>query len=133
MLISALSAGTASAGTHAPQAVPPSAAPAEWNRYAESVTASVKQWLQADSETATRLRAYLDKTRPAPDQPATPIELKIWIDPSGKVTRIEYPPFADPAANADMLALVVAQPLPAKPPMDMLLPLRIRVQLEAPN
>lgn len=133
LLASVLGAGAASAGALPPQALPPSAAPAEWVRYAESATASVKQWLQADSETATRLRAYLDTTRPAPDQPTAPVQIKMWIDPGGKVTRIEHPPFADAAANADLLALVTAQPLPGKPPGGMLLPLRIRVQLEAPS
>jgi hypothetical protein len=132
VLAGVLSAGAASAGAPAPQTVPPSAAPAEWVRYAEAVTASVKQRLQAEDETATRLRTYLDATRPAPDQPTAPLEIKLWIDADGAITRIAHARFADASANADLLDLITAQPLPEKPPEGLLLPLRVQIQLKAP-
>lgn len=112
------------------QTLAPGEAPMSWVRYAEVAMTGVKTWLQADSEQALRLRTYLDATRPAPDQPTAPLMLKLWIDDAGRVSRIDCPAFAHPEANADMQALLVGQSLPAKPPKDMLLPLRIMVQLD---
>jgi hypothetical protein len=125
-------AGIAATAPVAAQSVSPSAAPVEWVRYAESVTAEINRWLEADSETATRLRAYLDATRPAPDQPTAPLMLKVWIDGNGTISRIDFPPFAHAEANANLRALLVGQRLPAAPPRDMLLPLRIAVQIDPP-
>lgn len=112
--------------------VDPAAAPAEWVRYAEIVTAAVTRQLEAGTETAARLRASLDATRPAPDQPTKPFVLKIWIDADGTVSRIDHAPFAQQEANADLNALLVGQPMPSRPPKDMLLPLRIMIQLPPP-
>lgn len=111
--------------------VAPEAAPAAWVRYAETVTQSVTQWLQAESEPATRLRAYLAATRPSPDRPTEPLRLKLWIDGAGTVSRLDHPPFAHDQTNADLRSLVAGQHLPSSPPADMLLPLRISVQLDA--
>jgi len=116
----------------AAQSVTPSAAPAEWVRYAETVTSAVNAWLQAEDEAAGRLRAYLDATRPAPHQPTAPIVVKLWIDGDGTVSRVDFPPFAHAETNADLRGLVVGRQLPGAPPKDMLLPLRIAVQLDAP-
>lgn len=126
-----LGAGTASAGAPA-QAVSPAAAPAEWVRYAESVTASVKQWLQADDEAALRLRAHLDTTRPVPGQPTVPLEIKLWIAADGVVTRIAHAGLGAAQADADLQGLLVGRQLPDRPPEKMLLPLRVRIQLEPP-
>ncbi|MFA7439975.1 MAG: hypothetical protein WCZ66_03300 [Sphingomonadaceae bacterium] len=115
----------------AAQSVAPAQAPAEWIAYAEAATASVTALLQADSEPAVRLRAYLDATRSAPDQPTAPLVLKIWVDANGAVSRIDYPPFAHAQANADLRGLIVGAALPGAPPKDMLLPMRIAVQLDA--
>jgi hypothetical protein len=125
-------AGLVAAAPVAAQTVTPEQAPAEWVRYATGATIAVTGWLQADSEAAGRLRAYLDATRPAPDQPTAPLVIKLWIDADGTVSRIEHPPFAHAEANADLSALVVGRRLPTAPPRDMLLPLRIAVQLDAP-
>lgn len=112
-----------------PTSVDPAAAPAEWVRYAEIATVAVTQLLEADTETAGRLRVYIDATRRAPDQPTRPFVLKIWIDADGTVSRIDHVPFADVQANADLNALLVGQSMPSHPPKDMLLPLRVLIQL----
>lgn len=124
--------GVVPAAPVAAQTVAPEQAPPEWVRYATGATATVTAWLQAENETAGRLRAYLGATRPAPDQPTAPIVIKLWIDGDGTVSRIDHPPFAHAQANADLRALIVGQRLPSAPPKDMLLPLRIAVQLDAP-
>ena len=113
----------------AAQSVSPSAAPAAWVRYAEETTRTITDWLEADSETAARLRTYLDATRPAPDQPTAPLVLKLWIGRDGTVSRIDFPPFAHPEPNADLRALIEGGRLTAVPPEDILLPLRILVEL----
>lgn len=129
-LASALVAGAAAASAPvAAQSVAPEEAPPEWLAYAETATRTVTGWLQATSEQATRLRVYLDATRPAPDQPTAPVLLKIWIDAGGVVSRIDHAPFAHAEANADMSALIVGQQLPSRPPRNMLLPLRVLIQL----
>lgn len=124
--------GLASTAPAAAQSVSPSAAPAEWVAYAQSATETVTAWLQADGEIAKRLRAYFDATRPAPNRATAPLVLKIWIDGDGAVSRIDFPPFAHPEPNDDLRSLVVGQRLAAAPPRDMLLPLRIAVQLDPP-
>lgn len=113
--------------------VDPASAPVEWVRYAQSATASVTKLLEGESEQATRLRAWLDQTRPAPDQPTAPLILKLWVARDGIVSRVEFTPFAHAEANADLTDLLVGQSLAGVPPKDILLPLRIAVQLAAPQ
>ncbi len=123
-------AGLASAAPVSAQTVTPSAAPAEWVRYAEGATATITEWLQAEDETATRLRGYLDRTRPSADQATAPLQIKIWVDAEGAVSRIDFPPFAHEEANADLRAVIVGRRLAGPPPQGMLLPMRIAVQLD---
>lgn len=121
-------AGLASTSPAPAQTVSPSAAPAEWVRYAESATETISAWLGDDSEAAVQFRAYLDRTRRAADEPTAPLELRVWIEPDGTVSRIGFTPFAHEDANASLRAAVVGWRLPP-PPADMLLPIRIAVQL----
>lgn len=122
-----------SANPVATKTMSPSEAPAEWVHYAEEATAQITQWLQAENETAQNLRAYLDGTRPAPDQPTPPLTIKIWVKKTGVIRRIEYPAFPDADANMHLHKLIVGQKLPNVPPKNILLPIRISVQLNAPN
>lgn len=115
----------------AAQTVSPSAAPVEWVSYAEAATAAISGMLESDSETATRFRAYLHQNRPE-NQPAPPLVLKVWVDDRRVISRMEFTPFAHPEPNADLEKLVVGRPLPGDPPVDMLLPMRIAVQLDPP-
>lgn len=125
-------AGIASTAPVAAQSVSPAQAPAEWVAYAETATSTITGLLEADSEVALRLRTYLDATRPAPDQPTAPLVLKVWVNGDGAVSRIDFAPFAHAEPNDDLRSLIVGQSLPGLPPADMLLPMRIAVQLEAP-
>lgn len=130
-LAALVGAGLATTAPVSAQPVSPSAAPAEWVRYAEGATAAITQWLKADSEAGVRFRTYLDRTRPAEDQPTPPLEVKVWIAPDGKVERIDFASFAHPEPNADLRALIVGHRLAGPPPRDMLLPIRIAVDLGA--
>ncbi|WP_333837452.1 hypothetical protein [Novosphingobium sp.] len=113
--------------------VDPSSAPVEWVRYAQGATASVTKLLEGPADAAVRLRAWLDQARPAPDQPTAPLILKLWVAKDGIVSRVEFTPFALAEANADLKGLLVGQSLAGVPPKDILLPLRIAVQLDAPQ
>lgn len=121
--------GTAASPAADARQVPPSAAPAEWVRYAEIATATLTNWLQVDdAAAATRLRAYLGQLPAGTDgKPATLI-VKLWIERDGRISRVEFPPFADEAANRDLRDLVAGRML-APPPRRMLLPLRIALQM----
>lgn len=130
-LAALVGAGLASTAPVAAQTVSPSAAPVEWVRYAESATTTISGWLGEDGEAATRFRTYLDRTRPAEDQPTPALELRVWIDPDGAVSRIAFTPFAHEEANASLHGAIVGRRLPP-PPADMLLPIRIAVQLDPP-
>ncbi len=123
-------AGLASTAPAAAQGVTnPDQAPVAWIRYATSATETVTTLLQAESEAAVRLRAYLDATRPAPDQPTAPLLIKVWVEKDGRISRIDHAAFAHSEPNADLRALLVGAALPGAPPADMRLPLRILVQL----
>lgn len=128
-LAALVGAGMASASPVAAQGVAADQAPVEWVRYATSATEAVTQLLQAESETAARLRAYLEGTRTAPEQPTAPLLIKIWVEKEGRISRIDHSPFAHPEPNADLRELLVGAALPGTPPADMLLPLRILIQL----
>jgi hypothetical protein len=122
-------AGLAATAPAAAQTVAPSAAPAEWVRYAEAATATIGGWLEEDGEAPTRLRTYLDATREAADRPTPPLLLRVWIAADGRIERIDFTPFAHEAANTDLRSAIVGRRL-AAPPRDMLLPLRLSIQLE---
>ena len=108
------------------QGVAPSEAPADWVRYAEAATGTLSGWLSDEGEAATRFRAYLDETRPAPDHPPAPLAIKLWIAADGRVEKIGFTPFVHEQANADLQAAIVGRML-AAPPAGMLQPLRLSI------
>lgn len=89
--------------------------------------------LQAETEPAIRLRAYLEQTRSAPDQKSPPLMLKLWIDSEGRVAKVDFAPFAHPEPNHDLRSLITGAAVAGPPPRDILLPIRIAVELEAPQ
>lgn len=104
------------------------AAPAAWVQYAEGVTSEVAVWLRDDSEMSVRLRGYLNEISVASGEPVT-IELRLWIGGDGAVQRVAFSPFAHAQANSDLEAAIVGRKL-AAPPIGILLPLRIAVDVK---
>lgn len=131
----ALATGLAAAlGLAAPvqaqtQSLTPEAAPLAWIAYAETATHTIRVWLEEEGEAPSNLRRSLHETRPAPDQPTPSLELKLWVDPDGVVSRIGTASLVQDAINADLQSSVHGRRLPP-PPAGMLQPLRIAVQLE---
>lgn len=104
--------------------------PAEWLAYAETATTALTAWLEADTEAASRMRLRLGAGRPSQDAATHLMEVRIWIAPDGRVSRIEGPLHEDAQAEADMAKIAASASLNA-PPSNMPQPLRIGVQLEA--
>lgn len=100
------------------------APPAAWVAYAEDATVAVSGWLSEDSEAAVRARGYLLAGRSA-----TTLELKIWIEANGAVSRIGFAPLGDAAADAALTTALVSRRLPPPPPR-MTQPLRLAVDME---
>lgn len=109
-----------------PQRLAPEAAPPEWVAYAETATQAVTSWLEG--EAAAGVRLSLDRTRPAADQPTPPLELKLWIDGSGMISRAGFASLDDAEADAEVRAALEGRRL-ASPPEGMLQPLRLEIQL----
>ena len=103
--------------------------PAEWLAYAETATTALTAWLEADTEAASRMRGRLETVSRTPDAPAPLMEVRIWIAPDGRVSRIVGPLPDDEGAQADMSLIAASASLPA-PPADMVQPLRVGVRLE---
>ena len=116
----------------AAQGVAPAEAPAEWVAYAQEVTAAITDWLEADSETALRFRAYVDSSRNAQSEQPSSLMLKVWVAEDGTVSKVDFTPFAHAEANADLRSLIEGRPLGTLPPPDMLQPLRLLVELQSP-
>ncbi|MNI54370.1 hypothetical protein D3C73_1092620 [compost metagenome] len=113
------------AQTQAPR-LTPQAAPEAWVVYAETATAAVTAWLEED--VASSVRLHLDQMRLEPDQPSLPLELKLWIDDEGRVSRIGFTPFDQPQVDEDIRTVIMGRRL-APPPHGMLQPLRLEIQL----
>lgn len=116
----------------AAQGVAATEAPAEWLAYAQEVTVAITDWLQADSDTARRFRAYVAGTRDAQSEQSSALMLKVWVAEDGTVSRIDFTPFAHAEANADLRSLIEGRRLNIVPPPDILQPLRLLVELQAP-
>ncbi|MGH6612749.1 hypothetical protein [Sphingomonas sp.] len=125
-------AGPASPAAAGPvqRTVAANAAPAAWLAYAEQVNVLVTGWLSGSDPAALHLRADLDATRAAADQSSAPLTLRLWIDARGSITRVQMDPIAPDRPIADIDGLLVGRTIGTAPPKDMLLPLRLAVQLD---
>ena len=129
-LAAAMGFGLASATVAASAPISPSAAPAEWVRYAEGMGEQVKVALQGQEEAALRLRGYLQASSGGAPQATRTLPLKIWVSPDGAISRVEFPAFLHDQANIDLRQLLVGRKFAGNPPADMRLPMNIHVDLE---
>ncbi|GAB2874523.1 hypothetical protein GCM10027093_07500 [Paraburkholderia jirisanensis] len=132
------------AGTGA-QPVSADQAPQAWLVYAQRVSQTLQTALAGDSDTARRFNAYFgywvntdrgalpvvqaDGT-PLPFEPPT-LKVRVWVERSGQVERVEFEPVGDEVADADLRSLLLAQSAGAAPPRRMKQPMVVRLTLGA--
>lgn len=104
--------------------------PAAWLAYAGLVQQALADWLAAPGEPAAMVRGYVHAAA-APGQPPAPIDLKVWVDRNGLIIRIDFQGFPHEDANRALGEAVVGRSIGQAPPLDMPLPLAIRVTLKA--
>lgn len=110
--------------------ITPEQAPRAWVVYAEQATRTITGWLNAEAPPGPRLKAALGApVSSVPDQAAPALEVKLWVERSGRIGRIEAAPLATPVADQDLRDLLVGRRL-AAPPRRIRLPLRIALQIE---
>ncbi|AYV47981.1 hypothetical protein CFHF_05090 [Caulobacter flavus] len=109
-----------------PRTAPP---PAAWIAYGERTAQAIAAWLDEDTPPAVRLRGHL-LAAPAAAEQGVALELKVWIAPDGVVSRVDFAPLGDAAADADLSAIVSGRTLAAPPPK-MIQPLRLVVDIKA--
>lgn len=102
--------------------VAPSQAPAAWVAYAETVAETVSTWLETDNQPATAARAYIGAREASPDEP---LIVKIWIDPEGRLSRLDVSSQKDAAATPLMREALIGRILTNAPPPEMRQPLHI--------
>jgi len=110
------------------QSVSPSAAPAEWVRYAEVSTGTIAAWLQEEGEAPARLRTHLNEARSGSGGPIE-IRISLWLKPDGRIERVRFASFGNPQADSDLENSILNRHL-GSPPRGMLLPMRVAFQLE---
>jgi hypothetical protein len=113
-----------------PRSVAPEAAPAAWVAYAGLVSQTVNARLGGQDPVAIRLRDYMRQMPGADEQSSPPLNLRIWVDGEGSITRIEFPAFVDQQPNDDLRGLLVGLAMAERPPKGMLLPLRLQMRAE---
>ncbi len=105
------------------------AAPETWQTFARQVRARFEQQLAGDDEKARRLQDYMSG-RENGGGPAMNFTLRAWVQPDGRVSRVEFEGVDDAKAIGDLRGLLTDDDVGAPPP-DMLQPLNMRLSLQA--
>lgn len=109
----------------------PVSVPEAWKSYAGLVGQQFQAWLMGDDDVACRFHKFLeDRAVSATETPPGPLLIKVWIDPEGQVTRLDFSSFGAAEADADLRRLLTAGPLSEPPPLDMRQPLTLRINLQ---
>jgi hypothetical protein len=115
-----VAAGTAQAQEPSPQTpTPPS-----WVSYARRVSQTLAARLTEVTPQAAQARAALAG--------ADTVEVNLWLDEAGRVTRVVFPALPDPRSAADVERLLRSPPPLPPPPAALPFPLRLRLTLARP-
>jgi hypothetical protein len=117
-------------GAAAPRSVSPEAAPPAWIAYAGIVNQAITAQLGGDDPVAVRLHAYLDQIPGASAHAGVRLPIRVWVDAMGVITKVDFTPFAQQQPNVDLHALLTGLHLPKAPPRNMLLPIRLTINLD---
>jgi hypothetical protein len=128
-----LSAGAPAATAQSLNYRAPNAVPASWTQYAQLIQYKFRQWMSADDEIAYRFHLFMENRVLNEETPPDALVVKVWIAPTGKVERVEFPPLPDKQANADLQTILTRGNIGEPPPSDMLQPVHLKVQLKWPT
>ncbi|GGB95483.1 hypothetical protein GCM10007205_00880 [Oxalicibacterium flavum] len=124
-----LSVSSSPAQAQAPAAQP---VPQHWISYAQMASNQFEAWLgNPDDESVQRLHAWMQE-RLLQDGPPVPTSLvvRVWVEPNGRVGRMEFASLGQNQADADLRSIMTAQPLSEPPPPDMRLPMVLQLSLK---
>jgi hypothetical protein len=105
------------------------AAPSSWREFATRLQRRFQERLAADTGSARRFQDDMAKRAAKPDAPRFVLNLRTWIEPDGKIARVECDAFDDDRDAADNLRALLSIDDVGAPPPDMLQPLRLRLSL----
>lgn len=109
-----------------PVAAQSAAVPQHWISYAQLTGNQFQAWLSDPaSETVVRLHAALEG-RP---EPLPGVVARVWVAADGRVERLEFASLGNALADADLRAVLTAQPLSEPPPPDMRQPMVLELTL----
>lgn len=131
LVVGALGLGLGQAVTPA-SAQAPQAIPQHWISYAQLVGNQFQNWLaDPSSEPVVRLHAWMQERILQQSQPVPPAPLvvRVWVAPSGLVTRLEFDSLGNAQVDADLRTLLTTQPLSEPPPPDMRQPMVLQLTL----
>ena len=83
------------------------------------------------NETVVRLHAWMQERMLKEGQPVppAPVVVRVWVAANGKVERVAFDSLGNAQADADLRALLTAQPLAEAPPRDMRQPMVLQLTL----
>lgn len=114
------------------QAQPAQPIPQHWVSYAQLVGNQLQDRLgDAQSEAVVRLHAWMQERILKEGQavPPGPLVVRLWIAADGSVSRLEFATLGQAQADADLRAVLTAEPLSEPPPRDMRQPMVLQLSL----
>jgi len=115
-----------------PQTQPTPAIPPHWISYAQLVGNQLQDRLgDAQNEAVVRLHAWMQERILKEGQiaPPAPLVVRLWIAADGGVRRLAFASLGQAQADADLRAVLTAEPLSEPPPRDMRQPMVLQLSL----
>jgi len=115
-----------------PQTQPAQVIPQHWIIYAELVGNQLQDRLgDAQNEAVVRLHGWMQERILKEGQvaPPAPLVVRLWIAADGGVSRLEFASLCQAQADADLRAVLTAEPLSEPPPRDMRQPMVLQLSL----
>ncbi|WP_143012422.1 TonB C-terminal domain-containing protein [Variovorax sp. EL159] len=106
--------------------------PQHWISYANLAGNQLQSSLSDPAnETVVRLHAWMQERmlKEGQSAPPTPVVVRVWVAANGKVERVAFDSLGNAQADADLRALLTAQPLAEAPPRDMRQPMVLQLTL----
>ncbi|RQO62972.1 hypothetical protein DBV14_03040 [Variovorax sp. KBW07] len=106
--------------------------PQHWISYANLAGNQLQSSLSDPAnETVVRLHAWMQERMLKEGQPVlpAPVVVRVWVAANGKIERVAFDSLGNAQADADLRALLTAQPLAEAPPRDMRQPMVLQLTL----